>query len=201
VLLATACLAGCGGSGGGVFAGADWGKPNRTDAAFVRVMLAHERAVGTIAGLGRRKALRQELRRIARATLARHDRHVRDLDWFDADLRTRPVSPGAARIRSGPPPFDPRGLRTAVSLDHDFLVLMIQQHEYAMATAAAERDHGGDKRLKVLAQAIYASSQEDLRELRRWLRTWYGDDTQPPPLPPPGGGGGGGGGPSPGPPV
>jgi uncharacterized protein (DUF305 family) len=188
-LLATVALAGCGGGTSE--------KPNATDAAFVRAMRAHERTIGTIAEIGRRKALRNELRAISKSTLSRRDQQVSALDWFESSLRSRAAPPGAAAIVRGPPPLDARGLRTAVSIDHEFLVLMVREHEYAMATALVERDHGGDRRIKALAQAIYSSSREDLGKLRAWLRTWYGDDTQRgvPPVPPPGGAGG------PGPPV
>ena len=199
-LLTTAALAGCSGGGNGIFGAADTVQPNAIDAAFVRAMVAHERNTGSIARIGSRKALREELRRIANETLGRNDRDLRLLAKLADDLRGRGVSPGGARIQE-PPPSDPRGLRAAVSIDHEFLVRMIRQHEYAVAVAAAERDRGGDKRLKALARTIHDSRRRDLATLRRWLRTWYGGPTQPPPGPRPGGGGGGGGGPSTGPPV
>jgi hypothetical protein len=84
-----------------------------------------------------------------------------------------------------------------VSFDHEFMVSLILQHEYAMAAAAVERRRGGDERIKALADEIYDSSRKDLAKLRSWLRTWYGDDTLrgvprgPAPAPTPGGGGGG----------
>ena len=67
----------------------------------------------------------------------------------------------------------------------------------AVVAAAVERRRGGDERIKALAEDIYNSSRRDLATLRRWLRTWYGDDTLrgvprgPSPAPSPGGGGGG----------
>jgi len=201
VLLATAVLAGCGGDGGGLVGGAASSEPNATDAAFARAMVVHERALGSMAQLGRRKALRDELRGIAKETLARNDRELSSVRELADELRSQ----GVSRIGGGigePPPFDARGLRRAVSFDHEFLARMISAHEYAMAAAAVERRRGADSRLRVVAQSIYESSRRDLAKLRRWLSTWYGGDTQPPPLPPPGGGGGGGGGgASPGPEV
>ena len=204
-LLAIAvAVAGCGGAGGDTFAGPEWGKPNATDAAFARGMVAHERAIGSIAQLGSKKALREELREIAKSTLAEHGQDMPALARFKTDLRSRGVSPAGALIRREPPPYDPRGLRHAVSFDHEFLVTMIAQHEYAVAAARVERDHGGNTRLRLLARAIYESRRRDLAKLKRWLRTWYGDDTlrgvpplpQPAPSPPPPGGG-----PTPGPEV
>jgi uncharacterized protein (DUF305 family) len=202
VPLVLVALTGCGGVGG-MLGESDWGGPNATDAAFVRGMAAHERAMDSIAGLGRRKAMRVELREIAAAAQSRDEPSVLELERFRTMLRRQRVSPVGSQIRAEPPPFDARTLRDAVSFDHDFLVHMIQQRQYAMTAAAAERDHGGDARLRAIARMIYKSSSQDLLKLRKWLHTWYGGDVQPglPPGPPPGGGGGSGGGASPGPGV
>jgi uncharacterized protein (DUF305 family) len=203
-LLASVAMSGCGGVGGEMIGRAQ--PSNSTDAAFVRAMIAHERATASIARLGREKALRVELRGIARDTLTRHNRNVPHLNLFEAALRGSRVSLVSSYIRGRPPRFDARQLRGAVSFDHDFMVRMIEQHRYAMTTAAAERDHGSDARVKALAAEMYDSSRRDLAKLQRWLRTWYGD-TQPPPSPrgpapaPDPGGGGGQGAPAPGPEV
>jgi uncharacterized protein (DUF305 family) len=196
-LFATVLLAGCGGLAD-PFSHEE--KANSTDAAFVKAMLAHERAVGSIAELGERKAMRVELRGIARDRLARHRRALSTLNWFQAVLGRQRVPALGARINRGPPRYNARDLSHAVSFDHEFLVQMIQQHEYAMAAAAVERDRGGDTRLKALAGEVYKSSSQDLLKLRKWLHTWYGGDTMPgtppgqAPAPAPGGGGGPGGG-------
>ena len=188
-LLTTAALAGCAGGDDETFGGAWKDKPNATDAAFARAMVPHQRATGEIARIGSRKALREELRALAKETVARNGPELQRLTPLAAELRRRRVSPLGSGI-SEPPPADPRALRAAVSIDHEFLRRMIQQHQYAIAASAAERARGGDSRLKVLAAAIHESSVRDLQKLKRWLRTWYGGDTQPPPAPPPGGGGG-----------
>jgi uncharacterized protein (DUF305 family) len=200
-LLAAVLLGGCGGIAGGTFGAT--GSMNSTDTAFVRAMTAHERAVGSITELGRRRAMRVELRGIARDRLARHGRNLGALHSFDDGLRGRRVAPLGARTHRGPPRYDERALRQAVSFDHEFMVRMIEQEEYALAASAVERDRGGDWRVKALAQEIHHASEQDLIRLRHWLHTWYGGGTQPgvPPGPPPGGGGGSGGGAGPGPDV
>lgn len=187
LLAIAAALTGC---GGGILGGAETVEPNATDAAFVRAMAAHQRTTDMMARIGSRKALREELRALAKATVKRNEQDLRRLAELADDVRGRGVSPVHGGIGE-PPPTNPRALRAAVSIDHEFLVRMIQQHEYAISAAAAERARGGDERLKALAETIHESSSQDLAKLKRWLRTWYGDDTQPPPVPPPGGGGGG----------
>ena len=195
-LLAAASLTGCGGVGDKLVGQAD-DPVNSTDAAFVRAMVEHQRAVGTIARLGTKKALREELRAIAKDTLGRHGQNARDLDWLARALRGRRIPLHTAYIREGPPRFNARGLRNAVSFDHEFMVSLILQYEYAVRAADVERRRGGDERIKALAEDIHESSRKDLARLRHWLRTWYGDDTLrgvprgPAPAPSPGGGGGG----------
>ena len=190
-LSAVAALGGC----GGVIGTTPASDPNATDAAFARAMASHHRATRGIGELGARRALRPELRRIARSALERHDERLRRIDASRTALRARAVSPVGGGIRE-PPPFDARALRNAVSFDHDFLARMIRQHEYTVAAAAAQRDRGGDPGLTALAAEMHAASARDLATLRRWLRTWYGQ-TQPmdPPAPPGGGSGGPGRGP------
>jgi uncharacterized protein (DUF305 family) len=186
VLLAALVFAGCGGQLGGAES-----KPNSTDAAFVRAMIAHERAAGAMARLGTRKALRDELREIARSRLARHERTLPELGRVRTALRSMRVPLAGAAIHTEPPPYSVHSMRAAVSIDHEFLVRMVEQHAYAMRIAELERDHGGDHRIKLMAASIYESSRRDLETLRRWLRTWYGDDTQPGPTPAPSPGGSG----------
>jgi hypothetical protein len=134
-----------------------------------------------------------ELRGIARDRLGRHGRNLTALGRFEVKLHGRRAAPLGARTRRGPPRYDPRGLAGAVSFDHEFLVRMIEQEEYAVAAAAVERNRGSDWGLKVLALAMQKSSEQNLIRLRHWLHTWYGGETQPgaPPGPPNGGGGGG----------
>ncbi|MEA2473379.1 MAG: hypothetical protein QOE06_1294 [Thermoleophilaceae bacterium] len=180
LLVVSAAVAGCGGGGGPLgFSGVGTGKPNATDAAYVRAMVPHERDTGVLAGLGQHRALRKELRRMAKSTAGRQRSDLGQLSAFAAELQSRGVRPGALRLGRGRPRLDPSAVRDATSFDHEFMVALIRQNEGAVAMAEVEQDRGGDLRLKRLAGAILESRSRDLEQLRRWLHTWYGEDTVP----------------------
>lgn len=178
--------AGCGGDGGALGVLADpTDEPNATDAAFAQAMVPHQREGLAMARLARERAMRKELRRIARDMLAPRGREIRRLSALGAELAregVRPARGAMSRHRA-----DIRQLRAAVSFDLRFMELMIRHHEEAIAMAEEEQDRGGDGRLKHLAGEILATHERELEKLRRWLNTWYGEGV----LPGEGGGGGG----------
>ena len=185
MLLLAAAAAGCGGGGtGGPFtaSGGPGSDPNGTDAEFARTMVANDAQVGALAELARRRGLRRELRKLARATLERRRGERPLIADAAADLATRGVRPAGAN--PVPPGVDARKLRRAVSFDHEFMVMMIRAHEHAVAAAEVERDRGGDPNLKRLAADVHESRSRDLEQLRRWLHTWYGERTLPEEGPP-----------------
>lgn len=184
--LLIAVLCGCGGGDGDLLGvtGGPGSKPNATDAAFVRAMTPHQQEAITMADLARQKALRRELRKIAKQ-IARDRRS--EADQLASLARDTEESAGDERVTRTP--LDLRQLKDPVSFDHRFMELMIRNLEDAVASAEEEQDRGGDVRLKRFARELEESHTRDLEALRRWLRTWYGEGA----LPGEGGGGGGSG--------
>lgn len=180
--------AGCGGDEGGALGvlADPTDEPTPTDAAFAQSMVPHQREALAMAELGRKRALRKELRRIAKQMLDPRRDEIRRLGAIAAELAREGVRPerGAMRRR----PADPRELRAAISFDLRFMELMIRHHEDAISMAEEEQDRGGDGQLKHLAGEILERHERELEALRRWLNTWYGEGV----LPGEGGGGGGG---------
>lgn len=188
LLLLAAVAAGCGeGDRGFGIVAAATADPNATDAAFARAIVPHEREALALAQVARKRALRRELRAIARTMLARPPDRIRELAGIAAELERDGVRPTGASMNRRP--ADARGLRDAVSLDFRFMELMIRHLEGAVAMAEEEQDRGGHPRLKHLAGELMETHERELEALRRWLRTWYGEGV----LPGEGGGGGGGG--------
>lgn len=190
LLAALALTAGCGGDGGDGLLSAGGGlgsDPNAYDAEFARAMAANDERVGALVELGRDRARRRELRKIARSTVERLDAELPRLRQAAANLAERGVRP--ARPNPVPAGVDARELREAVSFDHEFMVMMIRAHEHAVAAAEVEQDRGGDPGVKRLAREVSEWRGRDLEQLRRWLNTWYGEST----VPGDGGGGGEGG--------
>jgi uncharacterized protein (DUF305 family) len=174
--------------------------PNAEDAAFLRSMTQHEQGTLPIPRLAQHRALRAELRGIARTMTKERQANLR---------RLGALGPGAprrtgARPASGRPPSsalaDLSRVKDATSFDHEFMRTMIEQNQRAMAIANHEAAYGSDPEVKRLAIAISSARRKELDRLRAWLRLWYGDLQPSPPAPGPPRGGGGGRKPRPGPP-
>ncbi|HEX8051624.1 MAG TPA: DUF305 domain-containing protein [Thermoleophilaceae bacterium] len=188
VLLLAALAGGCGeGDGGFGIVDAATADPNATDAAFARAIVPQEREALALARIARRRALRRELREIAKKMLAQPPERIRELGGIAADLEHDGVRPAGAEMNRRP--TGTSGLRDAVSFDFRFMELMIRHLERAVAMSEEEQDRGGHPRLKYLAGELMKTHERELDALRRWLRTWYGEGV----LPGEGGGGGGGG--------
>jgi uncharacterized protein (DUF305 family) len=188
-LVVAILLAGCGGGGdgGGVFtaSGGPGSDPKPADAEFARTMVENDQKLGALVELARKRAMRRELRKIAKSMLARQRGELVAFQESAAELAASGVR--AAGRNAVPPTVDPRALRRAVSFDHEFMVQAIAAHEHALAAAEVELDRGGDPKLKRLARQVFDTRSRDLDQLRRWLHTWYGEGTYP------GDDGGGGG--------
>lgn len=188
MLLVLVLLAGCGGGdGGGLFtaSGGPGSDPKPADAEFARTMVENDKRVGELVALARKRAMRRELRKIARSTIERQRTELPAFVEAATDLADSGVRPaGRNPVPAG---VDARKLRAAVSFDHEFMTMAIRAHEHALAAAEVELDRGGDPKLRRLARQVFDSRSRDLEQLRRWLHTWYGEGTYP------GDDGGGGG--------
>lgn len=194
VLLSAAALTACGGDDRGFgLVDAATADPNPTDAAFARAMVLQEKEALALAELARERALRRELRKIAKQMIRARGAGTGELSEIAAELARDGIRPAGAEMNRRR--TDARELHDPVSFDFRFMELMIRHLERSVAMAEEEQDRGGHPRLKHLAGELMERSQRELEALRRWLRTWYGDGV----LPPGGGGGGGGDGEAPAP--
>ena len=187
---AGASLAGCSGGDSPLAALGGGGAPNAADAAFVRSMTAHAKGTLGISRLAQHRALRRELRGIARTMTAEQDASLHELGSLaqgPAGRATR--SPTGSRTPASAL-LDLTRVKDASSFDYEFMRTMIEQNQAAIAIAREEGRSGSDPKTKRLASTIEAARLKELERIRAWLHLWYGD-VQP--------GGGGGQTPSPGP--
>jgi uncharacterized protein (DUF305 family) len=190
---ASASLTSCNGGDSSLAAmGAGRHAPNATDAIFVGSMTANARTSLGITRLAQQRALRSELRGIARTMTGEQQGNLDELDSLEQSLAGRGLRPPAARRRPSTALSDLAVVKDATSFDHEFMRTMIERNEEAIAMARHEVSFGSDPEAKRLAAAIVASRKKELEKLLMWLHLWYGGDVQPGPprLKPPGGGGG-----------
>jgi len=184
LLLAAAVAAGLTSCDSGGALGEVRHTPNAADAAFLRSITEHEESTLGITRLAQHRALRAELRGIARTMTSEQHADLRELGSLAKALRIHGVrrstaSGVLARVKDAP------------SFDYEFMRTMIEQIQRAIAIAHHEVSFGSDPQVKRLAAAIESSRKKELERIRTWLHTWYGGDIQPSPpsLQPPGGGG------------
>ena len=159
------------------------------DAAFLRSMAEHEKATLGITRMAERRALRRELRRIAR-TMTGEERS--NLDRLES-LASGPPSSGAPAPPAWRTPrsamADLARVKDATSFDHEFMRTMVEQNQRAIAIAGHEARFGKDPEVKRLASQIVAARKRELDRIKGFLRLWYGDvQPGPGPLETPGGG-------------
>jgi uncharacterized protein (DUF305 family) len=164
---------------------------NSADVTFLHSMSDHEKATLGITRLAERRALRRELRGIARSMTSEQQHDLGKLGL---------MSRGARKSSGAQPPavrdavsamVDLTRVKDAESFDYEFMRTMLEQNQAAIAICEAESRHGSDAAVKRLAAAIEAQRKRELARIHGWLRLWYGD-VQPGghgPGPPGGGGG------------
>ena len=193
VAVAALSLASCnsGDSPLGVLGGGGHGT-NSKDAAFLRAMTDHEQATLGITRLAERRALRAELRGIARTMTSEERQDLRALGSLARPLGKRTAPPPNTSRAPIAAMVDLARVKDATSFDYEFMRTMIDQNQAAIAIARDEERLGGNPAVKRLATEIRLARERELARIRAWLRLWYGGDIQPsPPSPgPPRGGGG-----------
>ena len=60
--------------------------------------------------------------------------------------------------------------------DHRFIGMMIPHHEGAIMMATNALDNANKPELKTMAQAIIASQQSEIAQMKAWRANWYGDN-------------------------
>ena len=187
---AGASLASC--NGGGSSLAGDAHAPNAADATFLRSMSEHEETALGITRLAQHRALRAELRGIARSMTTEQRTNLRELGSLAQGQAGRGTRPQTAPRPPSSAMLDLARVKDAPSFDYEFMRTMIEQNQRAIAIARREMSFGTDREVKRLAASIASSRKKELDRLKAWLHLWYGGDVQPSPpsLGPPRGGGG-----------
>ena len=198
LLAIAACAGGCSSSDSPIAAlGGDSHARNAADTDFLRSMTEHEKATLDITRLAQRRALRAELRGIARSMTSEQQQDLGRLGSLARGLRSQGGAPPAAARAAVSAMVDLTRVKDAESFDYEFMRTMLEQNQAAIGIADAELRHGSDPAVKSLAAAIEAARKRELARIHGWLRLWYGDVQPGSGLGPPGGAGGQSPGPGP----
>lgn len=61
--------------------------------------------------------------------------------------------------------------------DRDFMMMMIAHHQSAVDMARIELRRGTHQKLKSLARDIIRSQTQEILQMHRWLKNWYGQSS------------------------
>jgi uncharacterized protein (DUF305 family) len=161
-------------------------KANAVDRAFVRQMIPHHEMAIEMANMVEMQGAHAKLKTAAKeivddqtaeiATLKRiaqrlgvtpgsvddHEQMMRDADTLHLSMDEMGMS------------MDMDELDGAKPFDRKFIDMMILHHQGAIRMAYAERDRGKDSHLRKIARSIIISQSEEIRQMNRWRKQWYG---------------------------
>jgi uncharacterized protein (DUF305 family) len=188
---ACASLAGCSAGDSSLGFGGDGGHArNSSDATFLRSMSEQEKATLGITRLAERRALRRELRGIARTMTSEQKKDLGKLGSLSHGVHSGRTAPTAVARSAVSAMVDLTRVKDAESFDYEFMRTMLEQNQAAIAICDAEVHHGSDPMVRAMAASIEAARKREMARIHSWLRLWYGDVQPGGGLGPPGGGGG-----------
>lgn len=136
------------------------------DVLFIDGMLVHHAGAVVMAQQALAEAERPEVRELAGAIIEAQQREIAQLaEWRASWFADQPVAVapafdmGPMTVAPGDAPFDQR-----------FLEAMIPHHEAAVVMAQQALERSGRDEIRRLAQAIIATQQAEIDQMREWLR-------------------------------
>jgi uncharacterized protein (DUF305 family) len=151
--------------------GDDDNNANPVDRAFVREMIPHHASAVQMAQIAQRRGSSAFVKQLADDIVRTQTAEIFTLRIADRRLKGAGVSVGSLGVPEHMMDMDddPASLNSAQRFDRAFLQMMIPHHAGAIAMANAERNKGGDPKLKTLAQKIITAQQREIAEMRKHL--------------------------------
>lgn len=163
-------IAGCGDSNDQSSSNSDG---NAADAMFVNGMIPHHQAAIDMAELAQENADHAQIKELADDIITSQSAEIKQMNEMKADLpdtRASAMSQSMMDSMNG----DVDDVRGAQNFDKAFLLAMIPHHEMAVQMAQSVKSKGESEQVGSLAEAIIAAQQREIKEMRAWLKDWYG---------------------------
>ena len=153
---------------------------------FLRMMIPHHREAIAMARMAEMKASRPELRALASKMIRDQQNEIVELghwlrDWYGQEPPSGATMPMDMMRQMGMPMMPDmaermRAMETKTGSDFDvaFMSAMVDHHAMAVMMAAPVLMHGHHADLYKAANTIVLSQGEEIRQMREWLRDWYG---------------------------
>ncbi|MBI4896754.1 MAG: DUF305 domain-containing protein [Actinobacteria bacterium] len=147
-----------------------------TDAAFAREMIPHHEGAVSMAKSARKKAMHDEIRRLANSIISSQNSEIEQLRRIDRELSSGGVKPSSLNMSHAQMgmDFEMPMLDRARDFDKAFIDMMIPHHRGAIAMAQSEIADGTHAELRQLARAIISAQQKEIALMQSWRKRWYG---------------------------
>ena len=154
---------------------------SQVDGAFLTSMVPHHEDAVEMATLARRRARRDEIKKLAGAIIDAQNREIQDMTFshqriFGQSLPTSRMAHGDLGLSEEEMgmPMDMGELEGSREFDRTFIDMMIRHHQAAIRMARAELERGEDAEVKGLASAIISTQTREIERMNSWRRSWYG---------------------------
>lgn len=151
------------------------------DAHFIRMMIPHHDGAIAMAELALKRSVRAEIRALAeriRIGQSRENAQMRRWyrQWYGTDVPSRSGPGMGMGMGWGMPGFSTSldALRDAPEFDRTFLEQMIAHHRMGVMMAAHARWGTIHRVLRELEEAMVRVQSQEIEQMARWYRQWYG---------------------------
>lgn len=141
------------------------------DLQFLDAMTAHHEGAVAMAEEAVTQAEHEEVKTLAEAIIAAQTDEIAQMaEWRQAWF------PDAEQTPVDALPMGDMATSTDESLPFDqrFIEAMISHHEGAIAMAQSALEQSGHDEIRALAEAVVRDQQQEIDQMRGWLREWYG---------------------------
>lgn len=146
------------------------------DRAFTADMVPHHKSAVEMAEVAKLRSTSPEIQGLADAIVRTQNDEIgvmRSIDGRLADDGAPKGDLGASEEMMGMS-MSADALKTAKPFDRAFIDMMIPHHQGAIQMARIELDKGADGETKKLAEAIIAAQSEEIEQMNRWRKDWFG---------------------------
>ncbi len=164
--------------------GRNVGMINNIDKHFIEQMIPHHDGAIAMANLALLKAVRPEIKTLARAIISAQEKENKEMrdwykDWFGKDLNAQNAFSmmGGGMMSQGGMHMggqeDIQTLENADDFDKAFIESMIPHHQLAIMMAQMLRSGTNRSEMLELADNIVESQSKEIKEMQGWYKDWY----------------------------
>jgi len=157
------------------------------ETTFMAAMIPHHVAAVAMARLELARGTHPQLKAMARQIIASQNAQIGQMTnwlhaWYDlTPAQARARAPADMRKMLDSMAADMRQMTTRLAavpagpgFDRTFMEAMIPHHEMAVIASRMVSGRADHSRLRTLASQIITSQSAEIRQMRAWLRAWYG---------------------------